>query len=108
LIAGRDDGQKSLESIGYACLSTTEQDTMFQFGALAATELGVGEQANGKPMWLLSGSGVVAGTSRDQAGDEGVKQGFAASARVVHELKEAEIKGQLVLRDAPVRAQPGA
>ncbi len=57
---------------------------------------------------LLSGSGVVAGTSRDQAGDEGVKQGFAASARVVHELKEAEIKVQLVLRDAPMRAQPGA
>jgi len=56
----------------------------------------------------LSGSGVVAGTSRDQAGDEGVKQGFAASARVVHELKEAEINGQLVLRDARVRAQPGA
>ena len=28
--------------------------------------------------------------------------------RVVHELKEAEVKRQLVLRDAPVRAQPGA
>jgi len=58
--------------------------------------------------WLLSGTGVVAGTSRDQAGDEGVKQGFAASARVVHELKEAEVKRQLVLREAPMRAQPGA
>ncbi len=57
---------------------------------------------------LLSGSGVVAGTSRDQAGDEGVKQGFAASARVVHELKEAEVERQLVLRDTPMRAQPGA
>ncbi len=34
---------------------------------------------------LLSGSGVVAGTSRDQAGDEGAKQGFAASPSIVHE-----------------------
>ena len=53
------------------------------------------------------GSGVVLGLSRDQAGDEGAEQGFAASARVVHELEEAEVERQLVLRDAPVRAQPG-
>jgi len=46
--------------------------------------------------------------SRDQAGDEGTEQGFAASACVVHELKEAKIERQLVLRDAPVRAEPGA
>ena len=58
--------------------------------------------------WLLSGSGVVKGPSRDQGGDEGSEQGFAASARVVHELEEAEIERQLVLRDAAVRAQPGA
>src|SRR5215213_4037891 len=32
----------------------------------------------------------------------------AATAGVVHELEEAEIERQLVLRDAPVRAQPGA
>ena len=54
------------------------------------------------------GSGVVTGPSRNQAGDEGAEQGFAASACIVHELEEAKIKGQLVLRDAPVRAQPGA
>ena len=57
---------------------------------------------------LLLGSGVVAGVSRDQAGDEGAEQGFAAPARVVHELEEAERERQLVLREAPVRAQPGA
>jgi len=57
---------------------------------------------------LLSGFGVVAGTSRDQGCDEGAEQGFAASARVVHELEEAEVKRQLVLRDAAVRSQPGA
>ena len=59
-------------------------------------------------LWLLLGSGVVTGTSRDQASDEGSEQGFAAPARVVHELEEAEVQGQLVLRDPPVRAQPGA
>ena len=57
---------------------------------------------------LLSGSEVVAGTSRDQAGDEGAEQGFAALACVVHDLEEAEAERQLVLRDAAVRAQPGA
>ena len=48
------------------------------------------------------------GPSRDQARDQGAEQGFAASARVVHELEEAEVERQLVLRDPPVRAQPGA
>jgi len=44
----------------------------------------------------------------EKGGDEGAKQGFAASPSIVHELEEAEIKRQLVLRDAPVRSQPGA
>jgi len=48
------------------------------------------------------------GPSRNQACDERAEQGFAASASVMHELEEAEIEGQLVLREAPVRAQPGA
>jgi len=56
----------------------------------------------------LSGSGVVAGTSRDQAGDEGAKQGFAASPSIVDDLEEAEVERQLVLRDAPMWTQPGA
>ena len=54
--------------------------------------------------WLLLGFGVVLGPSRDQAGNEGAEQGFAAPASVVHKLEEAEIKRQLVLRDAAVRA----
>ena len=29
--------------------------------------------------------------SRDHGGDQGAEQGFAASARVVHELEEAEV-----------------
>jgi hypothetical protein len=39
--------------------------------------------------------------------NEGAEQGFAATACVMHELEEAEVVRQLVLRDAAVRAQPG-
>ena len=53
---------------------------------------------------LLLGSGMVVSSSRNQAGDEGAEQGFTASARVMHELGEAEVKRQLVLRDAAVRS----
>ncbi len=61
-----------------------------------------------KPSGLLPGFGVVAATSSDQASDEGTVQHFAASARVVHTLEEADTERQLVLQDAAVRAQPGA
>src|SRR4051794_38383816 len=47
------------------------------------------------------------GTSRHQGGDKGSEQGFAAAAAVVHELEESEVERQLLLRDAPVRSQPG-
>src|SRR4051794_21364459 len=40
--------------------------------------------------------------------NNGAEQGFAAAACVVHELEEAEVERQLVLREAAVRAQPGA
>jgi len=52
---------------------------------------------SGIPKRLLLGSGVVVSSSRNQGGDECAQQGFAATSRVVHELEEAEIKGQLVL-----------
>src|SRR4051812_1970091 len=55
--------------------------------------------------WL---PGCWSGESCDQGGNERAKQGFAATACVVHELEEAEIERQLLLRDAPVRPQPGA
>jgi len=51
---------------------------------------------------------VVAGVSRDQARDEGAEQGFAAMARVVHDLEEAKVERQLLLRKAPMWAAPGA
>ena len=51
------------------------------------------------------GGGAV---SRNQACDKGAEQGSPTPARVVDELEEAEIERQLVLRDATVRAEPGA
>ncbi len=58
--------------------------------------------------WLLLGSGVVTAASCNQTRNQGAEQGFATSASVMNELEEAEVERQLVLRDAPVRAQPGA
>jgi transposase len=60
-----------------------------------------------KTRWLLLGSGVLASLSH-QGCDEGAQEGSAAAPGVVHELEEAEIERQLLLRDAPVRAEPGA
>src|SRR3954464_14491146 len=55
--------------------------------------------------WL---PGCWSGESCDQSGNERAEEGFAATACIVHELEEAEVKRQLVLRDAAVRAEPGA
>ena len=38
-----------------------------------------------------------------QGGDKFAEQGFAAAAGVMHELEEAEVERQLLLRDAAVR-----
>src|SRR5690242_13775973 len=56
---------------------------------------------------LLLGSGVLASLSH-QGCDKGAEEGFAAAPSVVHELEEAEIERQLLLRDTPVRAEPRA
>ena len=45
---------------------------------------------------------------RDEGTNKGPEQSFSTPTCVVHELKEAEIKRQLLLGNAPVRAQPGA
>src|ERR671921_842976 len=50
----------------------------------------------------------VGSASCDQGGDERTEQGFAATACVVHELEEPEIEWQLLLRETPVRTEPGA
>src|SRR3954468_24719959 len=55
--------------------------------------------------WL---PGCWSGGSCDQGGNERAEEGFAATAYVVHELEEAEVKRQLVLRKTAVRPQPGA
>src|SRR4051812_30958111 len=43
-----------------------------------------------------------------QARDEGAERSLAPAAGVVDELEGAEVERQLLLRDAPVRARPGA
>ena len=48
------------------------------------------------------------GASHDQSRDEGAEESFAPAPGVVHELEEAEIQRQLLLRDTPVWPQPGA
>ena len=58
--------------------------------------------------WLLLGSRVVVNSSRNQAGGKPPEQGFAKSARVVHEQEEAEVERWPFQREAPVRAEPGA
>src|ERR687890_1715870 len=60
-----------------------------------------------KPSRLMLGSGVLASLSH-QGCNEGAEEGLAAAPGVVHELEEAEIERQLLLRDAPMRAEPGA
>jgi hypothetical protein len=62
---------------------------------------------------VLSGSGVTTATAGYQGGDERAEKGFAPAPGVVHELEEAEAERQACgsaasLRDAPVRAEPGA
>src|SRR5215203_2278026 len=56
---------------------------------------------------LVGFRGGVTG-SRNQACDKGAEQGSPTPARIVNELEEATIERQLVLRDAPMRAEPGA
>src|SRR3954451_13888460 len=56
----------------------------------------------------LVGFRGVGSASCDQGGDERAKQGFAATACVVHALEEAEVERQFLLRDPPVRTEPGA
>src|SRR4028119_770371 len=47
-------------------------------------------------------------SSSHQRRDEGAEEGFASVPGVVHEPEEAGVDRQLLLRGAPVRAEPGA
>src|SRR4051812_722916 len=68
------------------------------------------KMVSSEPIFALALVGFRGGgaVSRNQACDKGAEQGSPTPARVVHELEEAEVKRQLVLRDAPMRAEPGA
>src|SRR3954470_11777066 len=61
---------------------------------------GAGGRRAGRRAW--------SGESCDQGGNERAEEGFAATACIVHELEEAEVERQLLLRDPPGRAEPGA
>jgi len=74
---------------------------------LAQPRQTAGGQFSLSPVALIGFRGGRPGSCY-QGCNKGAEQGFAASARIVHELEEAEAERQLVLRDAPVRAQPGA
>ena len=50
----------------------------------------------------------MADRSRDQCSNELLEEGFATTARIVHEREEGEIERQLLLRDTPMWAKPGA
>jgi len=52
------------------------------------------------------GSGVVTGPSRHQAGDEGAKQGFAASASVVHAAVAERHPDAAIIVPPPSTAMP--
>mgnify|MGYP003487516614 CR=1 FL=1 len=43
----------------------------------------------------------------DQQLQQGAKQAFTPDANVMHELKEAQVQRQFLLRDAAMRSQPG-
>src|ERR1700712_5805005 len=86
-------------------------DTLRPTTAWPELAFGTSERPGLKASPSISGSCRVPGCwlgSSDERSDEGAEQGFAASARIVHELEEAEIKRQLVFRDAPLGTQPGA
>src|SRR3954451_24277720 len=76
--------------------------------SLTAHPLRCFRPGNGQTQEALVGFRGVGSASCDQGGDERTEQGFAATACVVHELEEPEIEPQLVLRETPVRTEPGA
>jgi hypothetical protein len=94
-----------IDELGYVPLSQTGAELLFEVFS-QRYERGSTLVTSNLP-WLLLGSGVLASLSH-QGCDEGAQEGSAAAPGVVHELEEAEIERQLLLRDAPVRAEPGA
>src|SRR4051794_24635702 len=60
---------------------------------MPATKAGSSANSSGS-CWL---PGCWSGESCDQGGNERAEEGFAATACIVHELEEAEVKRQLLL-----------
>lgn len=66
----------------------------------------------GKPfykiLWLILGFGVLDLISGDKCANQRVQERLASLAGVMNELEEPEVDGELLLRNATVRAQPGS
>lgn len=63
-------------------------------------------QGKGSALDNLFGSSDVSACWDKQGPEQRFKERRTPAASVVHELEEAHVQGQLVLRDTPVRAQP--
>src|SRR5512147_3348250 len=62
----------------------------------------------GQTFMALTGFRGDADRSCDQGADQGAEEGFPPFACIVSKLEEPKIDGELFLRDATVRSQPGA
>jgi SAM-dependent methyltransferase len=58
--------------------------------------------------WLILGFGVLDLVSGDQCVNQGAQECLAPLAGVMNELEEPEVDGEFLLRNAAMRAQPGA
>ena len=57
---------------------------------------------------LILGFGVLDLVSGDQCVNQGAQECLAPLAGVMNELEEPEVDGEFLLRNAAMRAQPGA
>src|SRR3954451_11378454 len=57
---------------------------------------------------LILGFGVLDPVSGDQGADQRAEESLASFTRVMDELKEPEIEGEFLLRNAAMRPKPGA
>ena len=105
-----DNGDATLDWSGQARRNAVLAGAVSQVAGLKAAPSGttLGRKPPQRDQkWLLSGSGVMGSITRPER-RQGRREGLCRGAGVVHELEEAEIQRQLLLRDTPVRAEPGA
>src|SRR3954471_24908323 len=60
------------------------------------------------PPYFVFRSSGVSGSWPNHELDQGLEKRLAPLPHVVHELEEAQVQRQLLLRDPPMRTKPGA